>query len=250
MEGPIVPAPPDAPTSSERRPTLGGERDRIAAYYAARAASDVGARYSPFNPGHLFRVQRTERAILAALARHGLADLALREILDVGCGDGTLLRRAIEWGADRTKLHGVELLPERVAAARRADPALDVRRADASALPFADASVDLAFQMTVFSSILDDGMQRAVAHEMARVLRSGGAVVSYDLRVARDRRHTRAVRADDLRRLFPGFGVDARPITLIPPLARMLARWSWMACEILEEIPALRSHELVVLRKP
>jgi SAM-dependent methyltransferase len=229
---------------------LADERDRIASYYSWRAETRLGDRYSAFNPGHLFRVQRTDRAMLAALERHGFQRLVVFDILDVGCGDGKLLRRLIDWGADRTRLHGVELLPERVEAAHRADPGLDVRQGDASALPFPDESFDLVFQTTVFSTIVDDPMRRAVADEIARVLRSGGAVVSYDLRVARDRRHTRGIGAADLRRLFPGFDVDARRVTLIPPLARALARWSWMACELLEEIPLLRTHELVVLRKP
>lgn len=229
---------------------LTGERERIRTYYSWRAEAKLGDRYSAFNPGHLFRVQRTDRATLAALRRHGFERLTVFDVLDIGCGDGALLRRLIDWGADRTRLHGVELLPERVEAARRADPGLDVRQADASALPFEDGSFDLVFQTTVFSTIIDEGMRWAVASEMARVLRSGGAVVSYDLRVAHDRRHTRGVVAADLQQLFPGFGVDAQRVTLIPPLARKLARWSWLACELLEEIPLLRTHELVVLRKP
>lgn len=226
------------------------ERERIASYYSWRAEAKLGDRYSAFNPGHLFRVQRTDRAMLAALKRHGFERLIVFDALDVGCGDGSLLRRLIDWGADRARLHGVELLPERVEAARRADPGLDVRQSDASALPYDDASFDLVFQTTVFSTIVDEGMRWAVAAEVSRVLRSGGAVISYDLRVAHDRRHTRGIDAADLQRLFPGFSVDARRVTLIPPLARRLARWSWLACELLEEVPLLRTHELVVLRKP
>jgi hypothetical protein len=50
--------------------------------------------------------------------------------------------------------------------------------------------------------------------------------------------------------LFRGFALDARRVTLIPPLARALAARSWMLCELLETIPLLRTHELVVLVKP
>jgi hypothetical protein len=39
-------------------------------------------------------------------------------------------------------------------------------------------------------------------------------------------------------------------VTLIPPLARVLAARSWMLCELLETIPLLRTHELAVLVKP
>ena len=75
-------------------------------------------------------------------------------------------------------------------------------------------------------------------------------MVSYDFRVARDRQNTRPLRVAELRGLFPGFAVDARRVTLVPPLARALARWSWLLCELLEAVPLLRTHELVVLHKP
>ena len=195
-------------------------------------------------------MQSFERDVLAALARHRRQPLRAYQMLDVGCGDGAFLRRLVSWGADPRKLAGVDLLPERVAAAQRTDPSLDVRQADASALPFEAARFDLVFQNTVFSSILDDQMRRAVASEMERVLRPGGLVVSYDFRVARDRRNTRPLRVAELTALFPGFAADARRVTLVPPLARALAGRSWLLCTLLEAIPLLRTHELVVLTKP
>jgi SAM-dependent methyltransferase len=227
-----------------------GEAKRIATYYREREAVGLGRRYSLFQRGSLFRMQRFERDVLAALARHRLTDLGGQQILDVGCGDGGFLRRLVSWGADPSRLAGVDLLGDRVAAARRIEPCLDVRQADARALPFDNASFDLVFQLTVFSSILDDGMRRAVAREMARVLRPGGVVVSYDFHVTRDRRNTRPLRTADLTALFPGFSVDARRVTLVPPLARALAGRSWLLCELLETIPLLRTHDLVVLGKP
>jgi ubiquinone/menaquinone biosynthesis C-methylase UbiE len=233
-------------------PGVGGslEVERIVTYYQHREASGFARRYSLFQPGSLFRVQRFEREVLAALNRHGFTGLSDSRILDVGCGDGSFLRRLVSWGADPKLLSGVDLLEDRVAAARRIEPCLDVRLSDATALPFEDASFDVVTQLTVFSSILDDEMRRAVAREMARVLRPGGLVVSYDFRVARDRRNTRPLRAAELAALFPGFSVDGRRVTLIPPLTRALAGRSWLLCELLEAIPLLRTHELVLLGKP
>ncbi len=226
------------------------ERARIAAYYQQRHEAGLSRRYSLFQPGSLFRVQGFERDVLAALTRHGYDELSRYRVLDVGCGDGAFLRRLVSWGAEPSKLAGVDLLEDRVANARRTDPCLDVRQADASSLPFEDASFDLVFQLTVFSSILDPAMRRAVAVEMVRVLRPGGAVVSYDFRVARDRQNTRPLRVAELRELFPDCTVDARRVTLVPPLARVVARWSWLLCELLEAVPLLRTHDLVVLCKP
>ena len=64
------------------------------------------------------------------------------------------------------------------------------------------------------------------------------------------RRNTRPLRVAELASQFPGFQIDARRVTLIPPLARALAGRSWMLCELLEAIPLLRTHELVLLGKP
>lgn len=229
---------------------MSGEARRIAAYYQQREAAGLARRYSLFQPGSLFRIQHFERDVLAALASHRRTELSRYRVLDVGCGDGGFLRRLVSWGAEPVNLSGVDLLAERVATARRIAPCLDVRQADASALPFPDASFDLVFQLTVFSSILDPAMRRQVADEMARVLKPGGLVVSYDFRVARDRQNTRPLRAAELRVLFPGFTLDTRRVTLIPPLARALAGRSWLLCELLEAVPVLRTHELVVLSKP
>jgi len=232
----------------QRASGLEVERSRITGYYGRRAAAGLEHRYSLFNPGQLYLVQHLERDLLAALRRHGFAHFAGRSILDVGCGDGWFLRRLASYGADRRLLAGVDLLPARIEAGRQIDPDLDVRHGDAGALTYPDRSFDLVFQLTVFSSILDDRMRRAVAIEMARVLKPAGAIVSYDFLVARDRRNTRPIGARELASLFPGFVPDARRVTLFPPLARLLAGRSWAACELLETIPLLRTHELVVLR--
>src|SRR3954451_2667899 len=110
----------------------GGEAARIAVYYQRREAAGFARRYSIFQRGSLFRMQHLERDVLEALARHGRTDLGGQQMLDVGCGDGSVLRRLVSWGADPSLLAGVDLLPERVAHARRIEPCLDVRQADAS----------------------------------------------------------------------------------------------------------------------
>jgi SAM-dependent methyltransferase len=58
-----------------------------------------------------------------------------------------------------------------VTAARAADPSMDIRLADAAALPLDDASADLA---VAFMSLHDiDAMPRAIG-EIARILQPGG----------------------------------------------------------------------------
>jgi SAM-dependent methyltransferase len=86
----------------------------------------------------------------------------------VGCGEGRLARDLKRLGHN---VIAIDASPTFVAAAREADPAMDIRLADAAALPLEDASADLAI---AFMSLHDiDGMAQAV-QEIARVLEPGG----------------------------------------------------------------------------
>jgi hypothetical protein len=42
--------------------------------------------------------------------------------------------------------------------------------------------------------------------------------------------------------LFPGCAIDARKVTLAPPIARAVASRSWVLAEMLGSLPFLRTH--------
>jgi SAM-dependent methyltransferase len=91
-----------------------------------------------------------------------------RQTLDIGCGEGRLARDLKKLGY---RIIGIDSSPSLVTAAREFDPSMDVRLADAAALPLDDACADLA---VAFMSLQDiDGMPAAIA-EAARVLEPGG----------------------------------------------------------------------------
>lgn len=69
----------------------------------------------------------------------------------------------------------IDLLQSEVAAWRAIDPALDVRVADARALPFPDRSFDACTCVSVIEHVPGDGDSRAMA-EIWRVLRPGGVL--------------------------------------------------------------------------
>jgi hypothetical protein len=94
-------------------------------------------------------------------------------------------------------------------------------------------------------------MKQAMAAEMLRVLRPGGAVLWYDLRVNNPRNSAvRAISLEEIAALFPGCTVEAERHTLAPPLARAIVPHSEAVAVLLERIPALRSHNLVWIGKP
>jgi SAM-dependent methyltransferase len=91
-----------------------------------------------------------------------------RQTVDVGCGEGRLTRHLKELGH---RTIGVDASPSMVAAARELDPLMDIRLADAAALPLDDACADLAVAFMSLHNV--DAMPLAV-REIARVLEPGG----------------------------------------------------------------------------
>ena len=224
------------------------EEDRIRAAYAARRGEGC---YAESVTGR-FQIQERERQVLRLLDRYRLMPLAGRNILEVGCGTGKWLRDLIAWGADPETLFGVELLQASAARARRLCPqTVTIECGSAANLPYAAGSFDIVLQATVFTSVLDDDMRRAMAAEMLRVLRPGGIIMWYDFFIKNPwSSYVRPVTKAELRELFPGCAFDLRRVSLAPPLARLIAPRSWPACAVLARIPALCTHYLGAIRRP
>ena len=115
---------------------------------------------------------RAADAIRGALVRQG-ADLAgFERILDFGCGCGRVLR---QWrDLPRVELHGVDTQAVLVNEARRTVPHARVAvNALEPPLPYADASFDLLYSLSVFTH-LDEPVQLRWRDEIRRVLKPGG----------------------------------------------------------------------------
>jgi SAM-dependent methyltransferase len=92
-----------------------------------------------------------------------------RDVLEVGCGTGLVLQRVASFA--RTA-RGIDLSPGMLERARARG--LDVVEGSATALPFDDASFDVAYSFKVLAHVPD--LEQALA-EMARVVRPGGHIV-------------------------------------------------------------------------
>jgi len=99
----------------------------------------------------------------ALLREPGLLPLTGRYVLDVGCGDGAVLRDMLRYGALAEDLSGLDLLPERVERARELTPGARIELGDARALPFDDASQDVVLAFTLLSSVMETTARRKVA---------------------------------------------------------------------------------------
>lgn len=191
------------------------------------------------------------RRIRRLLEEAGWTPLGQRRVLEVGSGGGGELAWLTELGASPACLVGIDLLPDRVAAARIAFPQVEFRVGNAERLEFDAGSFDLVLALTVFSSIFEPEMARNIASEILRVLRPGGALLWYDIRYdSNTNRNVHAVKASQVRELFPTLEGDLRPITLLPPLARRLGPTAPITYPVLTGLPPLRSHLVGLLRKP
>jgi len=224
------------------------EADAVARRYARRAVAD---RYSVLHPDVWQTLHERQRALLALFARLGWVDLSDKRLLEVGCGSGGNLLELLRLGFAPQHLSGVELLPERFAQARHVLPAAIVLHAgDALQLELPAASQDAVFVSTVFSSLLDDAFQQRLADAMWRWAKPGGGVLWYDFTVDNPRNaDVRGVPLARVRALFPEGRVQARRITLAPPIARAVTRVHPALYTLFNVLPPLRTHVLAWIAK-
>jgi ubiquinone/menaquinone biosynthesis C-methylase UbiE len=197
-------------------------------------------------------VQEREKLFLRLLSRQKCVPFETKKILEVGCGSGDMLRDFVKWGARPENVTGIELLPDRVAEAVHLCPkATEIHRGNAVKLQFPDNTFDLVVQSTVFTSVLDAAMKKEMASEMCRVLKPDGLILWYDYYMDNPKNpDVKGVKSQEIHALFSGYEIRLRRITLAPPLARILAPYSWLLCHLLSKLPWLCTHYIGVIREP
>jgi ubiquinone/menaquinone biosynthesis C-methylase UbiE len=123
-----------------------------------------------------------DRAIKRSVLEHA-AISGGEQVLDVGCGTGTLAVEAAR-AARGVRMTGLDADPSILGRARRraadAGLAIGFDEGRSTALPYADASFDLVLSTLFFHHLTDDAKHRTAA-ELVRVLRPGGRLVVGDL---------------------------------------------------------------------
>lgn len=146
-----------------------------------------------------------------------LLEVGGRDVVDVGCGDGWLVRALAERGA---RVLGVDRFESPLAAARARPQVAGERyeRADARELPLADGSVDVVVYVNSLHHVPTEGLDAALA-EARRVLRPGGVLYVQEplaegpyyeaSRLVEDEREVRRAAGKALERA-PGFRSELR----------------------------------------
>jgi ubiquinone/menaquinone biosynthesis C-methylase UbiE len=202
------------------------------------------------NPGREYMVSERYRDLSNIFIRSREYSLPECKILDIGCGSGGLLAWFHEYGAKAENLFGVDLVPDRIQAARSRYPQFTFEEANAETLDFPDKCFDLISVFTVFSSILDDRMSKNIAETITRVLKPNGAIVWYDLRYPNPRNNNlRAMTTSQIRYLFPDFVLNLTSTTLVPPIAERLGTHTEWLYPLISKVPVLRSHYIGTISK-
>lgn len=224
------------------------EEERIRLAYSRRHTDEVV--YSFFNPGYLFMVQQLEKDLIKAFHRYQVNPLGDKKILEVGCCVGVRLRELVRYGAIPENLCGIDLLPNAIEKARSISPNIDFKCRNAESLPFGIETFDIVTQFVMFTSILEDRMKENAAKEMLRVLKPNGIILWYDYCVSKPTNpDVKGIGKKEITRLFQNCIFDFEKVTLAPPIARAISPHSFLLCYLLEKIPWLRTHYLVVIRK-
>ena len=225
-----------------------GEPRRVAGVYARYGTSPRKRRsWDSANPGNAaIRAELADAAF--ALAGSELA--AAGDILDVGCGSGWWLEHLTNLGATSASLHGLELLPDRVAAAQRRVPGAQLQIGDARGLPYEPASFDVVTLFTVLSSTATLRDAERALSEARRVLRPGGVVLVWEPRIRNPLNpHVQFIPRSLLAGCLPA-GTDTRLTTVAPAVARRLGRRTERVYPRLAAIEPLLTHRLSCGREP
>lgn len=223
------------------------EAQRVREVFSKRKDPDEG----PFDLFRLYEHQDRQRALVHFFRQMGLSSLKRLRILDVGCGSGGQLRRLTDFGAEPQKCFGIDLFAPSLVSARGHSPNMAFLEGSAAQLPFASDAFDLIFQFTVFSSVLDSRIRRAMAFEIQRVLRPGGYFIWYDFAYSNYKNpYVRGIGKREIRQLFDGFDLSFQRVTLAPPIGRPAAKISLTCYRALAAIPILRTHYLYFVQKP
>jgi len=181
------------------------------------------------NPEVLFQTLALEASVVRALTALG-GDPNRARVLDVGCGGGGNFYQLLRLGYEASNISGIDILPGRVDAARKAYPNIRFVVGDASRMEFPDASFDLLSEFTMFATLPDDAIAVEIAREMIRVCRSDGYIILVDWRTPKPGdSNYKALTQKRLRMLF-GLGHGTRLIgvyrgALIPPVGRFLSKY-------------------------
>jgi len=209
-------------------------------------------RYNILSPAIYMTEQDKERTFIKWIRYSGILPLKNKKLLEVGCGSGWNLLEFLRLGFQPGNLIGNDLIDNRVEQARnRLPPDLKIIAGNALDLKLENESFDIVFQSTVFSSILDENLQKDLAKKMWDFLKPGGGILWYDF--IYNNPHNKdviGIPSKKVKELFPYGKLKKWRTTLAPPLSRIVTKIHPAFYALFNFFPFLRTHILCWIIKP
>lgn len=226
------------------------ESDEITKRFRDRDRSEMNF-YNILNPDVYLRKQELERAIIRWLKVKNFPNLSDLKLLEIGCGSGSNLLKFIELGFNPKNIIGNDLLSERLAKARSILPnEVELFEGDFLEAEFPLNSFDIIFQSTVFSSILNQNYQAALAKKIWELCKPGGGILWYDFTFNNPNNpNVKKVTLAELGELFPLGKINHWRLTLAPPLSRLVTKVHPGLYYVFNLFPFLRTHILCWIEK-
>ncbi|MDD5703773.1 MAG: class I SAM-dependent methyltransferase [Dehalococcoidales bacterium] len=115
--------------------------------------------------------------IVHSMINNGKKDLPSLKILDAGCGNGRMLRKFCELGAEPTNCFGIDLSKDIIKYAHKNSSfGIAYHAGDIKDTPYCGNTFDIIFNLGVLIHIKDNDYIKEIAKEFHRVLKPGGLV--------------------------------------------------------------------------
>lgn len=146
-------------------------------YYKELSNTNIKSPISDSTILDLFNDFMLMSQIVCSMLNNGKEDLPNLKILDAGCGNGRMLRKFCELGAEPVNCRGIDLSTDVIWYAR-ANSVDDITYniGDIKDMPYCNNRFDIILNLGVLIHIKDNDYIREIAKEFHRVLKPGGLV--------------------------------------------------------------------------
>ncbi len=221
------------------------ETERIKQHYQERknsAAVEKAGSYTLY----IDQVISERENIYAKFISSRYKDLSKVQFLEMGAGAGANLPFFSKLGIKNEHIYANELQEDRALELKTNFPEVTTLLGDALQLKY-ENKFDIAFQSTVFTSILDTAFKKKLADKMWDMTKPGGIILWYDFTFDNpNNKSVKGIKKDEIKRLFNrSTKIEFAKVTLAPPIGRRFQN----LYGFLNLFSFLRTHIIAVIHK-
>lgn len=221
------------------------ETDRIKKDYEAYKSNPVVAKNNTYTE-YIHQVTQERQSLYKKIILSKFRNPQKLELLEVGAGSGANLSFFKSLGLIDKNIYANELLEDRASELKNNFPNILIYPGDALQLNF-ENKFDIAFQSTVFTSILDAGFKKQFADKLWKMTKPNGIILWYDFMYDNPKnRSVKGINRSEIKLLFgDSKQIEFFKVTLAPPIGRRFQN----LYTLLNGFSFLRTHVIAVIHK-